>query len=511
MTYSKAFNYLFWLCIILLIKAGFIFFVIFYAGIGLGPDEAQYWTWSQALDWGYYSKPPGIAWQIWVGTKLFGNTELGVRFGAIILAYASTLAIYGLARSCQLKKSTAFWAAILFAFSPLGMLASFFAITDGGLFLFWTMACSLVALSLSQKRLLNYPLLGGIIFAGALFKWPIYFFWLPIFALWPFVPSFRSPKAIAGVAISLLGLLPSAIWNWQHDWATFRHVFSTVQGAPQASAASGNFVEFAGSQFALLSPILFILICLSLWTCYKERKNLSPALLFCGSLCFAILAGFAFKSFFQKIQGNWSDFAYATGVVVAAWYGCERLENGRRWILAGLAFSCFLCLFAFSLPTVQSRGILPISYKINPFRHNLGWERLDSALAEAGYDPEENFIFGDKYQTASIMSFYGEKQKRAYFLNLHGIRKNQFSYWPSMSEEQTGKTGFFILAENIPYGEEALLKQADDYKTLLSPYFERVEFHGLNPLFFNRKLVKGALIFKCTNYNGRAPAEKSIY
>ena len=27
-------------------------------------DEAQYWTWSRALDFGYFSKPPMIAWVI---------------------------------------------------------------------------------------------------------------------------------------------------------------------------------------------------------------------------------------------------------------------------------------------------------------------------------------------------------------------------------------------------------------------------------------------------------------
>jgi len=27
-------------------------------------DEAQYWFWSQNLDFGYYSKPPMIAWFI---------------------------------------------------------------------------------------------------------------------------------------------------------------------------------------------------------------------------------------------------------------------------------------------------------------------------------------------------------------------------------------------------------------------------------------------------------------
>ena len=32
-----------------------------WSGLNLYVDEAQYWTWAQALDWGYYSKPPVIA------------------------------------------------------------------------------------------------------------------------------------------------------------------------------------------------------------------------------------------------------------------------------------------------------------------------------------------------------------------------------------------------------------------------------------------------------------------
>ena len=33
-------------------------------------DDAQYWFWGQALDWGYYSKPPLIGWIIRLSTSL---------------------------------------------------------------------------------------------------------------------------------------------------------------------------------------------------------------------------------------------------------------------------------------------------------------------------------------------------------------------------------------------------------------------------------------------------------
>src|ERR1700730_5071179 len=125
-------QYLILLFLLLTFKAFVMVGLILYAGIGLGPDEAQYWTWSQALDWGYYSKPPAIAWEIWLGTRLFGNTELGVRIGAVFLSFATSIAVYLLAKACSLKSETAFWAGIAMAFSPLGIMGSFLAITDGG-------------------------------------------------------------------------------------------------------------------------------------------------------------------------------------------------------------------------------------------------------------------------------------------------------------------------------------------------------------------------------------------
>src|SRR5438876_80491 len=105
------------LCAILLLRAALVISGIQELGIGLGPDEAQYWTWSQILDWGYYSKPPGIAWQIKFGTSFFGNTELGVRFVSVVISSLQSLAVYFLAQKAHARVSTAFWAAIIMAWS----------------------------------------------------------------------------------------------------------------------------------------------------------------------------------------------------------------------------------------------------------------------------------------------------------------------------------------------------------------------------------------------------------
>lgn len=515
--FFERFGTLLLLLFLIAAKAAVMILTICYAPIGLGPDEAQYWTWSQDLDWGYYSKPPAIAWQIWLGTQYIGNTELGVRFMSVVISALYPLLVYFLAWSCGLTPLTCFWAGTVMALSPLGIAGSFFAITDGGMILFWILACLTITLALSSEKTPRYWLIGLLIALGALFKWSIYILWVFILFLFPFARQLINRHFFVGILISLLGLIPSVIWNYQHDWVTFRHVFSTlfvpsVEAVAKTSFINGNFWDFLGAQVALFSPILFILLIMSFWMFCKEIRQLSPSLSFCGALCFSILGIFLITSIFKKIQGNWCAFAYPTGIVFLCWFCCERVPKAYPWLKGGVVLSVILCVFAFSYPTLQI--VLPFKtpYKINPFRHNLGWDVLKDDLTQAGYNPEMDFLFGDKYQTSSILSFYNSGKKRAYFLNLNGIRKNQFSFWPSMKDQQMGKTGYFVISENAPHLEKLDHAEIEKYRELLSQYFKEIEFMGLKPLFSIRgHAVKEAAIFKCIEYNGLEPPETELY
>lgn len=508
------------LCFLLLVKAIFVIALILYSGIGLGPDEAQYWTWSRDLSLGYYSKPPGIAWQIWLGSTLLGNNELGVRIFSVVLGTALSLSVYFLAIFSGTKSQTAFWAGLVMAFSPLGTMASLLAITDGGMVLCWTFACLWMVKTLQEDAEPRYYLLGIILLCGALFKWPIYLFWVLVLVTGIFSSKFFNKQLLIGILISLFGLIPSVIWNSGHDWVTFRHVFSTVKGGHGKEIGvtqllSGNFWEFLGGQAALLSPIFFVLLIFSFVFLVKHYRRISSPLIFCGASTLLLLILFVIASCFQKIQGNWSSFIYPAGIVFLCWVICEQILKSQVWLKLGLALSIILLIFVFSIPSVQSHSILsryPIPYKINPFRHNVGWERLKEELNAIGYDPQQHFLFGDKYQMSSILSFYSPEQKRAYFLNLQGIRKNQFSFWPSMAQEQKGKTGFFVLAENSPHLERGLSDRISSYQKILEDYFQKVEFLGVKSLFESYgKMAKGALIYRCENYNGREPAEPELY
>jgi 4-amino-4-deoxy-L-arabinose transferase-like glycosyltransferase len=481
--------------LLLLLKALFIVAIVLYGNIGLGPDEAQYWTWSRALDWGYYSKPPGIAWQIWLGTQIFAQTELGVRFLSILLSTAQAITVYWLALQNGLRQSTAFWCGILMAFCPIGILGALLAITDGGFLLCWTLACAYVCAALNEKRAPNPFLVGLMILLGALFKWPIYLFWIFYFLFrWRHFPYQPIGHALAGVGISLLGLLPSMWWNWSHEWATFRHVSATVQGG-HSTVQQGNFLEFIGAQILLLSPVLFGLLVIALYRAI--RKRFSAPLQFCACVSLSSLALMSLAALFQKIQGNWGVFAYPTGLILIGWYACE---HGRSiWLKWGVGISIALAASVLAVPTLVTQGF--IAPKANPFKHNMDGNQLAPVLIQAGYDPLVHFLVSDKYQAVSILSFYGPEQKRAYFLNLQGLRNNQFSYWPQLCEEQKGKTGYFVAIEQTP--------QPDFYQLHLEPYFERVEFVSIQPLSKNNG--KSVVLFKCINCLQKQPVASILY
>src|ERR1700734_373862 len=83
----------------------------------LYPDEAQYWYWAQTPDWGYFSKPPLVAWIIALTTGLLGDTAPAVRIAAPLLHFGTGLLVYRSARLLY-DTRTAFWSAVVYETLP---------------------------------------------------------------------------------------------------------------------------------------------------------------------------------------------------------------------------------------------------------------------------------------------------------------------------------------------------------------------------------------------------------
>jgi hypothetical protein len=453
------------------------------------PDEAQYWTWSLFPDIGYYSKPPGIAWQIAAGTALFGPTLLGVRLIALLLPIASALVIRAIVTCLTGQKG---WlAAIAFILSPLGMTGAFLATTDSGMVLFWLLA------TYWYIRLEDHPsrffVVALFIILGTWWKWMAYSFWIVV--VLDCLKSGSRPKdfvsLFSAMALSTMGLLPALLWNWQHNWAGFHHVASTIfdhhtRGAP------ANPVPFFLAGIALITPGFFLLALPAL----KEHRSR-----FLSSCVFVIWGGLLLLSLFRKIQGNWAVVAQAlffplVGVVISQRPAWQR--RPYRWAL-GLSVACQL--FVLATPYLGS-SFLPIC----PFKQGLVSD-YTSALQQVGYIPGKDFLFSDRYQTTSQLWFCGPDQLKTYFFNLNGLRHNQFNYWPGMERECQGRRGFFVSL--VPIAEEKGLKsRLRRYRKELSSYFLHVAKPQTYTLYSAWGVpVRSMAVIPCDGYNGRIPEE----
>ncbi len=168
-------------------------------------DEAQYWAWAQKLDWGYFSKPPLIAWAIAATTGLFGDAEWAVRLSAPFAQGLTACALFALTRSMY-GGWAGFWAGFTWLMAPAVWLSSGIISTDALLLALWSGA--LYALwRLTETRAWAWAVaLGVLIGFGLLAKYAMLYFVLgAALAAWWARPAraglFAGPNPAVGLAV----------------------------------------------------------------------------------------------------------------------------------------------------------------------------------------------------------------------------------------------------------------------------------------------------------------------
>ena len=189
-------------------------------------DEAQYWAWSRELAFGYFSKPPLIAWIIRGATEVCGNSEWCVRAPAPIL-YAVTSYFVFLAGRALYDDRIGFWSAIVFATLPGVSFSSGLISTDVPLLACWSIALFGWIRLVQRSRMADAILIGAGLGLGLLAKYAAIYF-----LLCAGIDAWRDKEARAALgegrglvagAIALAIVAPNLVWNAAHGFATFSH------------------------------------------------------------------------------------------------------------------------------------------------------------------------------------------------------------------------------------------------------------------------------------------------
>jgi hypothetical protein len=399
--------------------------------IDLSGDEAHYWEWSRRLDLCYYSKPPGVAHLIRLGTSVLGDTVLGVRICAIIFSFLSSLLLFKIGTQLY-DKDVGFVCAILFQVVPIFAAYGVGMTPDSPLIFFWILSLLLFHKALATSSPSTWLLLSVSLGLGLLSKYAIIFFYPPAFVLLGLFKENRkhlhTPWPYIAFLSSLLFFLPVIIWNMKHNWVMFRHDIGHTKLTQGFTISFDSFANFVGSQVGVITPILLVLI---VYAVIKQRKQ-DP---FCFWFCIPILIGFLLKSLQGKVQANWSLMAYITGLISFSAFLVHNYTKFGRFmktiIIVGLIIPLVGTIFLHCPQLVHQLDFPPDK---NPLKKLLGWKELGREITKLSVEIEKPyFIFSDHYMTASELAFYVEGHPTTYCANL-GRRMNQYDIWPGFND-----------------------------------------------------------------------------
>lgn len=366
-----------------------VVYLMFVCGYDLVEDEAQYWLWAQHPDWSYYSKGPGVAWAIWLSTKVLGNAEWAVRLPTALMSAIGSLAAGGLARDCAAwawgargaatEGRRAEWAtparvglaaALAYTLVPALQAAGIVMTIDGPYIACWSVACwaawrAMMGMKHGGPRRTTegarcggswwWVLVGAMVGIGFLFKYTMVLVvpGLVLFALLRRRGGSRiagdvhtSPERsegggrvlplVIGIALGLTGIVPVIVWNVKWDWPTWKHLLGHlgVEGGDMpANAAETKWSPWwlpalVGQQLAIVGPWLVV----ALWGFWKVSRLGEPG--YAGRvfmLCAAapVLVFYCVVALIAEPEGNWPMAAYATLMPLAGWMGADAIAARR--------------------------------------------------------------------------------------------------------------------------------------------------------------------------------------
>lgn len=370
---------------------------LIFTPLGLGPDEAQYWYWSRDFDFGYYSKPPLIAWAIAMTTAIFGNADWAARLSAPLF-HLGTAALLCASATKLFGRRPGFWTGLSWLLMPGVILSSFIIATDAPLLFFWSAALYLLIRIIEAPSLsiADFARLGAMIGLGMMSKYAMIYFPVAL-TLCLFVPPLREkllrPPLLATALVALLIFTPNLLWNAQHEFQTLSHT------AANAQWSSGLFkplklLEFLGGQFAVFGLIPFAAL---IWIAAKRQNwsndNRILLLLIFTLVPLAVVSGQAFLS---RAHANWAAAAYPAGMLLVTGL---LLRHGKEFLVklsAGIhavAFAAFTC--GVLMPSlIDSAGLARSAKDLR------GWKaQTDAIIAYApGYDAvliDDRYLMGE--------------------------------------------------------------------------------------------------------------------
>jgi dolichol-phosphate mannosyltransferase len=412
-----------------LIAYAFALRLVYLDSVELLPEEAYYWNYSRHLDIGYLDHPPMVAWLIRAGTAVFGQSQFGVRAGALCCAVITSVFTYRLTRNL-FDEASALVALVLAQALPFFFLSGLLMTPDAPLTAAWAASLYYLERTLVAGRSEAWWRAGLSLGIGAISKYSIGLL-VPVtlaFMLWDH-KSRRwlwrwEPYVAALLAVAIF--FPVILWNAQHEWASF--AFQTSRRLAETPRFALH--KLIASTLILITPTGVLAVAAALMS--AQSADAKPAhaggndaargRLFINMAILVPLAMFALFSLRHEVKLDWTGAPWiaAVPVMAAGMISTATLSGFRAWIRAAWAptLVTMLLIYAAGLHYLVM-GLPGLGYGKHIELIPVGWHDFSRRVAETaaavrketGVDP---LIVGmDRYAIASEVAFYGAKATKS--------------------------------------------------------------------------------------------------
>lgn len=448
-------------------------------------DEAQYWAWAQQPAFGYFSKPPMIAWAIWATTAIGGDAESWVRLSATLSHFVTALALFFAGRAL-VSERVGLWASIVWVTLPAVFVSAMVVTTDAYLLMFWALALHASARAVQTDGARWWGLLGVWVGLGLLSKYAMVFFLvsLVLYLAWSRRDLLRRPGPWAAAALGVAIYLPNLWWNWTHGMASYRH---TGENANLGGSLfnPGELGEFLASQFGVFGPLLFGVLLVIVFARFRSttREDWGRFLL---AFTLPVLAAITVQAFLSRANANWAATAYpAAAILVSAWL----LERGRwrRVLGASVALHVLAGVVLYNMSAAAGLVGIELNAKTDLKKRLRGWDEVGAWVQDlAVKNPDLTLLFDDRKTMATLLYYARPQAWDSVIWNPRGHVLNHYELTTSMDGRE-GDDFLFVTRGTAEH---------------LAPSFEGVETLGILRLPIHPKYTLEVRAYRLTGFKG---------
>lgn len=366
-------------------------------------DEAYYYHWSLNPDWGYYSKPPMVAWVIWLFTSLLGDTAFAIKVGAPILYALSTWLVFSTAEKIW-NPRVALMSGWVFLTMPLVGYNSLFITTDAPLVFFWALTLWLfVRLWYQPQNIAMWVALGVACGGGMLSKYTMALLPLGLFLFMTCSADGRAMLTRPGpwMAAVLAGLIfgGNIWWNVANEFVAFRHT-SEISGLDKFGIKPTELLAFWGAQIIVFGPAWSWLL-VGQWRSVKIRGGSIESLLWWA--CLPLFLIISLQALFSHAFINWAAPVFVGGSLIA---GKVLAEKSPRWFWAGGVANLLLLSLIYHWPVLLDSLNIERVRGNDPYFRVLGWDEIGAQVAPVMAEHPDARLLSSSRKLLAAVGYY---------------------------------------------------------------------------------------------------------